>query len=79
MKKTIFLKTEQILDDLRRDADNEHQYAHLLSGILRTTHWIEYCSKKDKFGDSTDWSEYYWYTEVEFLDRYKGCWWMREH
>jgi hypothetical protein len=79
MKDSNWIKTEQMLEDLRRDADNEHQYAHWLGGILRTTHWIEFDSDKNMFGDSMDWSEYFWYTEAEFLGRYAGHLWKREH
>ena len=79
MEDSKWIKTEQMLEDLRRDADNEHQYAHWLGSLLLSTHWIEFDSTKGMFGDSMDWSEYYWYTEAEFLERYAGHWWKREH
>ena len=79
MKDSNWIKTEQMLEDLRHDADNEHKYAHWLGRILRTTQWIEFDSEKDMFGDSMNWSEYNWYTEAEFLARYAGHWWKREH
>ncbi len=68
-----------MLSDLRADADNEHQYTLWLGGVLRSTHWLVYNSHTDRFGESTDWEEYYWYTEEEYLRTYANMWWSRDH
>ena len=78
MKKK-WITTEQMLVNLKSEPDNEQQYCHYLSGCLRSTHWLEYSSEKDKYGDSTDWFDYSWYTEAEFLEMHTGHWWLREH
>ena len=31
------------------------------------------------YGESTNWFDYTWYTEAEFLEIHAGEWWMREH
>ena len=31
-----------------------------------------------KIGDSTNWFDYTWYTESEFMEIHAGEWWMRE-
>lgn len=79
MEQKKWMKTEQMLEVLKNDPNNEQQYAHNLGGILRSTHWLEYNSEKNLFGDSTDWNNYAWYSEAEFLELYAGHWWMREH
>ena len=79
MEEKKWITTEQMLQALKNDPDNEQQYCHYLGGCLRSTHWLEYSSKKNKYGDSTDWVDYTWYSEVEFLDIHAGEWWMREH
>ena len=79
MKTNEWIKTKQMLEALKNDSDNEQEYTHFLGGILRSTHWLEYDSRKDKYGDSMDWREYDWYTEAEIIDRYAGHWWKREH
>ncbi len=33
-----WIKTEQILETLRKEPDTEQQYCHYLGGILRSTH-----------------------------------------
>ena len=62
-----WIKTEQMLEALKKDADNEQEYTHYLGGFLRSTHWLIYDSKKNQFGQSTNWFDYDWYTEEEFL------------
>ena len=79
MEEKKWITTEQMLQTLKNDPDNEQQYCHYLGGCLRSTHWLEYSSKKNKYGDSTNWVDYTWYSEVEFLDIHAGEWWMREH
>lgn len=78
MGKKKWIKTEQMLEELKKDANNEHEYRHWLGGILRSTHWLIYDSGKNQFGDSTDWDNYVWYTEAEFLNAYTGHWWHRD-
>lgn len=78
MEEKKWIKTEQMLEALKNDPDNEQEYTHYLGGILRTTHWLIYDSKKILFGNSTDWSNYDWYTEAEFLQYYSGHWWLRD-
>ena len=73
-----WLKTEQMLDALKGEPNVEQQYCHYLGGILRSTHWLEYSSKREKYGDSTNWFDYTWYTESEFLEVHANEWWMRE-
>lgn len=73
------ITTEQMLQALKNDPDNEQQYCHYLRGCLRSTHWLEYSSEKNKYGDSTNWFDYTWFTEAEFVEMYAGNWWMREH
>lgn len=77
MEKT-WINTEQMLQELKNDPDNEHEYTHHLGGILRSTHWLIYDSKKILFGDSCDWQNYEWYTESEFLHEYAGHRWRRD-
>ena len=73
-----WITTEQMLEVLKREPDVEHQYCHYLGGILRSTHWLEYSSKREQYGDSTNWLDYSWYTESEFLEVHAGEWWMRK-
>lgn len=70
--------TEQILEALKNDPDNEQEYTHFLGGILRSTHWLIYDKEKGLIGDSTDWYHYGWYTEAEFTDDFAGHWWWRD-
>ena len=79
MKKMKWITTEQMLEALRMEPDTEQQYCHHLGGILHSTHWLEYNSKRNLYGDSIDWYNYGWYTEVDFLYAFAGHWWMREH
>ena len=78
MKEKKWIKTEQMLDALKNDPNNEHEYRHWLGGILVSTHWLLYDSKRKLFGDSTDWKDYCWYTETEFLNLHSGEWWCRD-
>lgn len=78
MEEQKWITTEQMLENLRNEPDTEQQYCHHLGGILRSTHWLEYSSKKDQYGDSINIS-YDWYTKEEFLKIHEGEWWMREH
>ena len=78
MEKKEWITTEQMLQALKNDPNNEHEYTHYLGGILRSTHWLVYDSKKNQIGDSTDWREYDYYTEAEFLQDYAGHRWHRD-
>ena len=78
MAEQKWIKTEQMLEALRNDPDNEQEYTHYLGGILRSTHWLIYNPKRKKFGDSVDWFHYAWYKEEEFLKAYEGHWWRRD-
>lgn len=73
-----WIKTEQMLEELRQEPDTEQQYTHFLGGILRSTHWLSYSSQKNQFSHSTDWFHDYWYTEAELLELYAGHWWMKD-
>ena len=77
-KNMKWITTEQMLEALKNAPDNEQEYTHYLGGILRTTHWLIYDSEKAQFGDSTDWNNYGWYTEAEFLEAFAKHWWMRD-
>ena len=73
MEEKKWITTEQMLEALKN-----HEYTHYLGGMLRSTHWLEYDSKKNLFGHSTDWRDYDWCTEAELLDAYAGHWWHRD-
>jgi len=76
--KSEWMKTEQMLEALRGEPDTEQQYCHYLGGMLRSTHWLIFSTERNKLGDSTDWDDYEWYADAEFLEMYAGHWWMRE-
>ena len=78
MEKKKWIKTEQMLEALRNDPNNEHEYRHWLGGILFSTHWLVYDSSKNLFGNSTDWEDYTWLTDAEFLELHAGEWWHRD-
>jgi hypothetical protein len=78
MEEKKWITTEQMMEALKNDPDNEQQYTHYLGGILRSTRWLEYNSKKNLFGNSCDWDNYTWYTEDEFLEMFAGHWWKRD-
>ena len=78
MEKKNWITTEQMLEELRNDADNEHEYRHYICGCLFSTHWLIYNSKRKRVGHSTDWSHYDWYSEAEFLEYHNGEWWHRD-
>ena len=79
MEEKRWITTEQMLEALKNDPDTEQQYCRYLGKHLRSTHWLEYSSKKNKYGDSTNWFDYTWYTEAEFVEMHAGNLWMREH
>ena len=73
-----WISTKQMLEALKNEPGAEQEYAHWLGGILNSTHWLVYDLKNNLFGDSTDWKEYCWYSEGEFLEEYAGHWWRRD-
>ena len=44
------ISTEEMVKVLTADADNEHEYRHVLGGILFSTHWFVYDSTKGEIG-----------------------------
>lgn len=44
------ISTEDMLKALVADSDNEHEYRHVLGGMLFSTHWFVYDSTKGKIG-----------------------------
>ena len=77
MEEKKWITTEQMLEALKSDPDNEHEYnLSLAGGILSSTHWYVYNSKKKLFGHTSDWP-YDWYSETEILECYSGCMWRR--
>ena len=79
MEESKWITREQMLEALHNDADNEHEYRRHLGGILSSTHWLIYDSRRGKFGDSTDWKHYSWFTESEFLEDFGGGLWKRDN
>lgn len=72
-----WITTEQMLEALKNDPDNEQEYnLDVAGGLLSSTHWFVYDSKKKAFGHTRDWP-YIWYPERVILEDYAGCWWMR--
>ena len=78
MKEKRWIKTEQMLEVLKNDADNEQEYTLSIGGVLFATHWLVYDSKRETYGFSSDWYNYEWYSEDELLDIYKERWWRRD-
>ncbi len=73
-----WIKTEEMLEMLRNNPNQEQEYRHLIGGFFVTTHWLVYDSNKNMFKDSMELSEYAWYTEEELLKEYKNHWWHRD-
>ena len=72
------MKTAQVVDALKNDPNNEHEYRRWLGGILFSTYWIVYDSNKRGFGVSQDWKNYIWYSESEFIEDYSMYWWIKD-
>ena len=77
MEDRKWISTEEMIEALRNEPDVDQQYCHYICGILRSTHWLMYSSKKDRYGDSIN-IHYDWYTKDDFLKIHAGEWWMRE-
>lgn len=73
-----WINTEQMLEALKSEPDNEQEYTHYLGGCLRSTHWWIYDSEKNVYLGSTDWNDYTSFTESEMLSIYAGHWWHRD-
>ena len=78
MEQKNWIKTEQMLEALKNDPDNEHEYRHWIGGMLFSTHWLIYDSKKALFVDSLNWNDYCWFTEEDYLKLHSGEWWHRD-
>lgn len=77
MEAKKWITTEQMLENLKKDANHEHEYnLWLCSGFVTSTHWVVYDSKKQMIGHTRN-NGYDWYTEAEFLEDYAGCKWWR--
>ena len=47
MEAKKWITTEQMLENLKKDANHEHEYnLWLCSGFMTSTHWVVYDSKK---------------------------------
>lgn len=75
LDKTKWVKTTDVVEFLKSDPDNEHEFTHYLGGMLRSTYWMEYKSAEAVFALSTDWSHYEMFSESELLEYYAGHWW----
>lgn len=78
MEQKNWITTEQMLDALKKDADNEQEYTLSLGGSFHSTHWLIFDSQREQFGNSTDGRYYDWFTEAGFLEYYAGRWWRRD-
>ena len=78
MENSDWIKTEQMLEALKNDPDNGHEYRHYICSFLLSTHWLIYDSKKNLFGDSCESIRYDWYTEEEYLSIHENEWWHRD-
>ena len=77
MKEKKWISTEQMLEALKNDPDNVHEYnLWLCGGFLTSTHWLVYDSEKQMTGHTRN-NSFDWYTEAEFLETYAGCKWRR--
>ena len=72
-----WITTEEMLENLKNDANHEHEYnLRLCNGFLSSTHWVVYDSRRKMIGHTRDF-HYDWYAELEFLEEYAGCHWLR--
>ena len=72
-----WIKTDEMLENLRQEPGVEQQYARHLRGILRSTHWLKYDGERDLYGDSVNIS-FDWFTRGEFLSLFGDGWGCRE-
>lgn len=73
------ISTEQLVQSLTQDKDNEHEYRIHINDILYSTRWLIYDSKTQKIGESFNWFHYdYWYSIPEFLEVYSCRKWVRD-
>ncbi len=77
MEEKRWITTEQMLKTLKNAPDTEQEYnLWLCGGFLTSTHWVVFDSKKQMIGHTRN-NGYDWYTEVEFLEYYAGCYWLQ--
>jgi len=77
MKEKKWITTEEMIENLKNDANHEHEYnIRLFSGFLTSTHWVVYDKEKNMIGHTRN-NGYDWYKEAEFLEYYAGCMWWR--
>ena len=74
-----WIKTEQMLDDVREHPGEERQYTYYVGPGLTSTHRLVYDAERDLYGDSVDWCEYYWCTREEFMRARGDRWWSLDH
>lgn len=74
-----WIKTKDMLENLRNEPGVEQQYVRYLGPILRSTHWLKYDAEKDLYGDSSNWIDFSWFTREDFLSIIGDGWWCREH
>ena len=72
------ISTDDMVKALVADPDNEHEYRHLLGGVLFSAHWFIYDSERGEIGHSTDWYRYGWYSSEDFLEAHPEHWWIRD-
>ena len=76
MEKNL-ITTEQLLEAVKNDPNNEQEYSLFLGGgFLRSTHWFIYDPANKLFGHTREWP-YDWFTEAELLNLYAGYRWVR--
>lgn len=78
MERDYWITTEQVVKELMNASDNEQEYTRYLGGILRSTHWFVFDSKRGLFGDSIN-NAFDWFTKKEFLEAYSGALWHRDY
>ena len=72
-----WITTEQVLEALKNDPNNEHEYDLLIAGgSLMSTHLFYFDSEKNLFGHTTN-CQNDWFSESELLEFYGGCHWVR--
>ena len=72
-----WLSTGELIDNLKKDADNEHEYSVFFGNkTLRSTHWFLYDSARNMFGHTRDWP-YDWFSESAILEFYSEYRWKR--
>jgi len=77
MEEKKWITTEQMLEELKKDANHEHGYSLLLySGFLTSPHWLVFDSERQMFEHDAN-VDFGWNTEAEILEVYADCMWCR--